>query len=396
MASRNPRDPWRAIWQIVTSDGVLAGLCLVVGVALATTAWLPQMSPATPAAYARQLSEAQARFGEATRLMERLGLFTVVRSYGFRAVQALLAGCLLLRLYESIDRLRQGRDVVESAGEWREIEGVQLPAMVGNLHRRRYRVLSEASLFQVDRWPWADLFPAIAYTGALFLLAGLLVTHLWGWQLEGVIVQSQEPAKLLGSEKWVALNADGQEVTHSPGILTFVEERGPGALVSATDDTGRTLSLQQTLESAPVTQLRVALARDPYLATREVHIAIPEAQLILRLLPQPGLDIDSGGPILVQIYRSPSGELATEAVVSGESELAVGDVSLKLISASYVQLTVSFSPGLWPTAAGVLLLVVGLMGGIVWPVRRFWLRNEAGAVEGTGDLSAALAGGKGG
>ena len=62
MAARNRRDPWRAIWQIATSDGTLAVASLVIAAALTATAWLPQMSLDNPFVYAKQLSEAQTRF----------------------------------------------------------------------------------------------------------------------------------------------------------------------------------------------------------------------------------------------------------------------------------------------------------------------------------------------
>ena len=391
MAARNRRDPWRAIWQIATSDGTLAVASLVIAAALTATAWLPQMSLDNPFVYAKQLSEAQTRFGEATPAMERLGLFSVTRSIGFRTLLALLAGCLLLRLIEGSDWMRKSQSLAEPEGPWREVVDVRLLDAVTSLRLRHYRVLGEPPLFQIDRWPWADLLPTLAHAGGLLLLAGLLVTHLWGWQLEGVIAQSGGLTGLPGGEKWVALSDDDRSVTHSPGIRTFVEERGPGVRISATDGDGRPLPLQQTLESARATDLTVALAEDPYLATREAHIAIPEAQLVVRLIPQPNLDVEAEGPVLVQVYRSPSGELAVETVMEGEAELTVGDATLALTSSPYVRLTATYNPGLWPTAVGLLFLAGGLLGSVAWPARRLWLRQGEQAVEGTGDPPASLA-----
>jgi cytochrome c biogenesis protein ResB len=388
MIAQTPRDPWRATWQLATSDGLLAALLLGIAAGLAITAWLPQMPVADPAAYARWLSKAQARFGNTTPTMQTLGLFAIARSLGFRALLALLAGCLLLRLIEIGDRLRQNRGLARPAGEWRELTGVRLPGAANNLRRRRYRVLSEPPLLQADRWPWADLFPLLAHGGALLLLAGLLVTHLWGWRVEGLIVQSGERATLPDTSKWVALDEDASEVTHSPGIVTFVEERGPGVQVRATDGTGRPLPLQQTAEADPVTQLTVALTEDQYLA-------IPEAQLILRLAPQPGGVIEAHSPVLAQVYRSPPGRLETETIVEGDAELTVDQVTLELASVPYARLTATSNPGLWPTGAGLVLLVAGLLGSVAWPVRRFWVREETGRIEGTGDLPPALARGEG-
>nr|HID12543.1 hypothetical protein [Anaerolineae bacterium] len=388
MIAQARRDPWRVIWQIVTSDGLLAVLLLSIAAGLTITTWLPQIPLADPVAYAQWLSEAQTRFGKVTQTMQALGLFTITRTFGFRALLALLAGCLLLRLIESGDRLRRSREMAEPAGEWQTLASVRLPDVMDDLRHRHYRVLRQPPLFQADRWPWADLFPLLAHAGGLLLLLGLLLTHLWGWRVEGLIVQSGERVTLPGTEKWVALDEDARRVTHSPGIVTFVEERGPGVRASAADGTGRSLSLQQTAEADPVTQLTVALTEDQY-------FAIPEAQLIVRLAPQPSHVVEARSPVLVQVYRSPPGRLTTETVVEGDAELTVGGVTLELTSAPYARLTATLSPGLWPTGVSLVLLIAGLLGSAAWPVHRFWLREETGEVKGTGDLPRVLAGGEG-
>ena len=115
MIAQTPRDPWRAVWRIATGDGLLVALLLATAAGLIATAWLPQRPAADPVTYAHAqwLSEAQARFGEATPTLQALGLFTITRSLGFRALLALLAGCLSLRLMESGDRLRRNREAAE-------------------------------------------------------------------------------------------------------------------------------------------------------------------------------------------------------------------------------------------------------------------------------------------
>jgi hypothetical protein len=387
MAVRNRRDPWRPIWQIATSDGTLAIVSLVIAAALTATALLPQMSIDNPSVYAKQLSEAQSRFGEATPAMEQLGLFGITRSIGFRSLLALLAGCLLLRLIEGSDRMRQSRGLTEPEEPWREVVDERLLDAVASARLRHHRVRGEPPTLQIDRWPWADLFPLLVHAGGLLLLTGLLVTHLWGWQVEGVIAQSGGHTWLPGGQRWVALGDDGESLTRSPGVRTFVEERGPGVRITATDDSGNPLPLQQTLDAPRATALTVALAEDPYLATREAHIAIPEAQLIVRLIPELSSDVKAEGPVLVEVYRSPSGELAVEAVLDGEAELTIDDARLVLAISPYVRLTATYNPGLWPTALGVLFLTGGLLGSVVWPTRRLWLRQGDGVIEGTGDLS---------
>jgi hypothetical protein len=335
MIDQTPRDPWRVLWQVAAGDHLLAFLLLGVAAGLAITTRLPQMPAADPMAYARWLSEAQARFGQAAPTLQTLGLFTVTRSLGFRALLALLGGCLLLRLIETVDRLRQYREIAEPGAAW----------------------------------PWADLFPILAHGGALLLLTGLLIAHLWGWRVEGLIVQSGQRVTLAGTDRWVALDAHGERATHSPGVVTYVEEWGPGVQAAAADAAGRSLSFRQTAEAGPVTQLTAPLTEDQY-------VAIPEAQLILRLTPQPEQPLGAHTPVLIQVYTSPAGRLTAETVMTGDTRLTVGDVKLEFASAPYARLTAAFNPGLWPTAAGLASLVAGVLGGAAWSARQLWLWGE--------------------
>ena len=47
------------------------------------------------------------------------------------------------------------------------------------------------------------------------LLTGLFITHLWGWQVKGVIVHSGERTPVPGTESWVALDEDLLGLCHS-------------------------------------------------------------------------------------------------------------------------------------------------------------------------------------
>jgi len=379
------RNPWRVIWQAATSDLVLVVLLLGIAAGLTIAAGLPQMPEANgdPVDYARWRSEIQARFGNATPTMQTLGLFAVTGSLIFRALLALLAGCLLLRLVECGDRLQRHQEISEPTGEWHALADVELPEVLDDVRGRRYRVLSDAPLFQADRWPWAELFPLLAHGGALLFLGGLLISNLWGWQIEGLTLQSSERVTLPKSQGWIALDESAASAAHGPGLVAFFEERGPGVQVAAISNAGRSLALQQAAEADPVTQLSLALTEDQYLA-------IPEAQLIVRLTPHPDHTVEAHSPVRVQIYRSPPGRLMTETVIEGDAELPIDDVTLRLTSKPYAKLTVTFNPGRWVTGAGLVLLLIGVLGSAAWPVRRFWLREEVQHVAGNGDLLSTL------
>jgi hypothetical protein len=315
------RDPWRLIWQIVTGDSLLVILLLAAAVGLLIAAWVSQAPTSNPAAYARWLSETQARFGGATQTMQALGLFGVARSFGFRALLALLGSILLLRLVECGERT-----------------------------------------FSADHYEVLNLFSLLAHGGGLLLLIGLVIAHLWGWRVEGLIVQGGERVLVPGTASWVALDGDTLSIAHSAGIAAFAEARGPGVRINATDAQGNSLALQRA-EEDPRTELPLAIVEDQLLA-------IPEAQLIVRLAPQGGHPIEAHTPVFVQVYRYPPVRLETESVMDKDTELTIDDARLHFTRAPYARVTATFNPGLWPTYIGIALAAIGLSGRIVWSVRR--------------------------
>jgi len=389
--AQTQRDPWRAVWKVATSDRLLVALSLAAAIGLIIAGWLPQTPAADPIAYAQWLSETRARFGQATSTLQALGLYDVTRSFGFRAVLALLAACLFLRLTEGSSQLRQHRDVTVPTTEWRPLVSTGLPEATDFLCHHRYRVLSAPDaappLLQADRWPLADLSPLLAHAGALLLLAGLLAAHLWGWRIEGLIVQAHSRVTLNGAEEWIALDEDARAIRHSAGIAAFIEEHVPGIKIAALDEEGNPLLLQQTSDVSPVPELTVALAEDQYLA-------IPEAQLVVRLAAHPNHAPETRSAVLIQVYRSPPGRLETESVATGNAEVTVDNVTLKLTRAPHAQVTAVFNPGLWPSTIGLALLIAGLSGNVVWPSRRLWLRENEGGIEGAGDIPTALVAGR--
>jgi hypothetical protein len=310
-------------------------LLVVAAVALAIAALIPQTSPGDTVAYARRLSSLQARFGSAAQAMRTAGMFSITRSWGFRALSAVVASCVALRLIEVFGRLRA------RGGGGRGDDA----------HTSFARIWAGG----ID-----DALLALAHSGGLVLLAGLAATQVWGWQRPGVVLQGESVLALPGRNSWVALTDSGH-VSHSPGVRVLDESWGPGALIRAADAGGEPLALQQDPGSSLATEISLALVRDPDLATRDAIVAIPGAQLIVRLLPSIGENPGAAGGFVVQAYRSPSGALAMETVVDGDASLRIDDVTLEIVSSPYVQLSLAANPGTWVTAAGLLMLVAGLL-----------------------------------
>ncbi len=365
MAERSS-DPWRLLWRFATSNEVLVALLLAIAVSLTLTAWIPHR-PSSNVDYARWLSQTQARFGEATSTMQALGLFNIVSSFGFRMLLALLSGCVFLRLIEGVDRLVTDQAIAEPGSEWEPVSDQPFVKLLDGLKRRRYRIVNASSFYQVDRWPWSVVLPLMAHLGVLILLLGLLLSQLFGWRAEGLVLQRGERRSLPGGDNWVALTEDGSGARHSPGLVTFVEESGLGVQVSAVRGDGESLQLLLTSDAEPSTELKIPLTGDTY-------FAIPEAELIVRLTPrseEPYARAD------VQIYGSPTGEIISERATDkgGQAVFDVRDVTFTFDPMPYARVMATHNPGRLPTGLGLVMLMIGLVGSLMCSERRFWLRQ---------------------
>jgi hypothetical protein len=366
-------------WQLMTGDVLLSTVLLLIGLGLTLATWVSQTPQEDPVAYARWLVQAQADFGRAVPFLRTVGLFRVTRSLVMRTLFALLGAALILRLVEGVDRLR-GRERPEPPREkdWRPAAGESMEALTAGFKRRRYRVVADGERVCVDRWPWADLLPLLAYAGGLLLLIGLLVTSLWSWRVEDVIVRSGERVTVSDGRGWVALSADGEDVRSSAGVRVSRQERLPGVRVAAALDAGDPLLLKRAPEDPASAELTLPLSEEPL-------IAVLETPWVIRLAPQtteePG---DAPSPVLVQVYRSPPGQLAMERVVHPGDPLSWEGVRVSLAPVPYARVTAVSDPGLWPATIGLVLLVTGLVGGVFWPQGRFWLRTRADSLEWAG------------
>jgi hypothetical protein len=239
-------------------------------------------------------------------------------------------------------------------------------------------VAKEGSVLQIDRWPWAYLFPLVAHIGALLLLAGLLLSRLLGWQVEGLVLQNGQRVSLPGVNRWVALPEDNGITTHSAGVVAFSERRGPGVRVRAVDNEGRPLQLQPAAEAESSSEAMISLTEDRY-------FAIPEPGLVARLTPRSS---EAFARVEVQVYRSPPGEMITETVTEkgGEARLPVEGVTVEFTPAPYALVTAIYNPGRWPAGFGLLLLMVGIAANVILPVHCFWLREDEASLAAAGSV----------
>jgi hypothetical protein len=197
-----------------------------------------------------------------------------------------------------------------------------------------------------------------------------------------LVLQEGDRRSLPGVDNWVALADDVRGTRYSPGVVAFVESSGPGVQVSAAAEDGVPLQLLLTPEAEPTNRLRIALTEDKY-------FAIPEAELIVRLTPrsaEPYTRVDA------QLFSSPSGEIIFERPTDegGKATFDVAGVTLTFVPAPYARVMTTHNPGRPLAALGLMILMLGAVGGLTHPERRFWLRERDASIEAAGPLPSWL------
>jgi len=390
-------NPWRALWQTMTSDYLLAGVLLVLALVLFLAAWLPQTPAAGAASNADWQAEVQRRFGEATwfdalrPVLETIGAFNVLNGAGLRLLLALLAFCLLTRLADAVE-------VLWREGDW--------AAWVGRLRRRRLRVEAdgetetEAPARDSGR-PLEALGSVLAYLGGLIVLAGLATTAAGGWQTEPLpAVVGESVALGHGSDLTVRLTELAQDGRHGTaeiwrgqdslvgsgdlavgqpltggGVGIYPVGAGAGMRVQAT--LSNTQALQQVTgpEEEGRTEVVLTFTQDEL---RQL-VAVPAANLVLLASVINPQDVDAQPQL--QVFESGSGQIITERTVTADTVFTVGDVTFSLAPVPYVEIRAVHDPGALWTQVGVIGLLTGLGLWALGPVRRLWTRRRRGGGE---------------
>jgi hypothetical protein len=205
--------------------------------------------------------------------------------------------------------------------------------------------------------------PLLAGVGALLLLAGWAVGLRWGWTVSEVTAWPGEALYL--PERgltYLPVEGDRRLVCHRYGHYLLRDDPDIGWEAKAYDEAGAIVPLATSTRGA--TQEKVRLVLNPQ--NPEAYFAIPSAGLIFRASFRQDR-VAGDPPLLIQIYRSASGELITETVLRGDGSLLTETLNLQLKSVLLPQMRVVYNPGAPLTATGWLLLF--LSGLIGWRIR---------------------------
>jgi hypothetical protein len=325
------RNPWNLVWRFSTGDSSLAVVLLILTVFLLALAVIPQ-APADPLSLDLWLIQQNARFGPAAETLWQMGLFSLGES---PVLNLLLAATGFLLAVRTVERTETWlRQISADRGSWR---------------KGRF---------------WANLLVVLVHIGPLLLLLGILVGHIWGWRVSGLVGNAGDTVSIPGhGDITLEATADGVRANSSGTLLTVTGD-GPQITFRAFDEGDHPLDLQRTPREEGTSELIVALTPQ----ASEIYFAIPEVMLVVRgrLSTQGSLSADS--PLHLQVFRAPTGEQVEETEMAEEElTLTLDGVRLQLVRTSYLTLVAFYDPGRWLKVAGLVLGGIALLGLLAWP-----------------------------
>ena len=384
-------DPWRVAWNTVAGDTLLAVALLGIALLMALSAWLPQApnSATAPVAYSRWLGETQVRFGSAFAPLRQIEFFSLERSLALRALIALATLGLIVRWLASLHAGWTARrlPLLLPLTAHKITTERSLDEIAAALERRRFRVVREGDELCADRFPLDVMGQIITYTGALLVVAGLLISNIAGWRVSDLTlgVGQMVPVEH-GTPYNLRLDAlDQANVGHislvqetdvvgegnlSPerplrfnGLQVLVRGSGPAIRATATLTDGHSLPLQASAASMPVKELVLLLTRDE----PDRYLAAPEAGLVVRLSRLAG-----ALSVRAQVYRSLTGAVVFDGDIPADGQVRAAEgVVFALKAEPYAVLDVMRDPGQPVTLTGAVVLALGLAMASLWPVKQF-------------------------
>ncbi|MFP3897101.1 MAG: cytochrome c biogenesis protein ResB [Anaerolineales bacterium] len=156
------------------------------------------------------------------------------------------------------------------------------------------------------------------------------------------------------------------------GIAFYYLGHGPAVRVSAQDDQGTPLDIQQIAsDTSPQHVLRMRFHREQ----QERLLSIPQANLVLRLVSYrsiPSQDIKDRA-LQIQALQGSTERVMTEKVLTESGTIHIDDVTLDVRFEYYATLGVKHEPELVAAVLGGILILLGLVGTMICPPHRIWM-----------------------
>ena len=387
---------WGRIWRTLASMRLAAILLAALLLSTLVTSIFPQL-PRAPVAHEAWLSAVALRYGAATSLLHRLGLFDAYHSPWYLALLAALAlntlACTLRRLPGRWRRLTKSPVIVRPDGfylrsaqraEWSVSsldEGLQ--AARDRLGKRRYRVIavrseSTAHLLAEKR-SWSQMATLVSHFTAMVLALALLarpalarretdVTLLPG-QVRAVAGEYSVRAGSLTIER----HPDGQPSNYrvpvailegaSPAVTRTVRVNHP------LNVGGAALHLQSYGPAATVAtpERTFDLA---FTSSQAVAVSLPDSGVELRVAYQPESE-----NLFVEA-RSAEGAVLGSGVISDGDQVEILGTPVTFSLTRYTSWQVSRDPTFVPAVGAMALFLAATVISLWVPHGRIWIRFD--------------------
>ncbi|MBC7249769.1 MAG: cytochrome c biogenesis protein ResB, partial [Anaerolineae bacterium] len=292
-----------------------------------------------------------------------------------------------------------------TARGWEEVLESVRRTLKAVLTRPREEFAQGAAYFHADTGLWSYAGALALHVGVLLLLLGGLIGGRWGWQTESLRLgpgrqgDIRETGYTLRLDDLVVKGGDfraevallRESAVVSRGVVS--ERRplrysgltvrgmgyGPAAVVRAWDETGRPLTLQSFAEGAEPAEE----AYLPFEALGEEHyFAVPESNLVVRLVLVEDERADVGPSFEMQAYRRNSADPVFEGTLSSGHEVVINGHRYSVEVQYYALLLVRHDPGSGFVLLGLLLAAGGLLVTLWKPRAQAWVlvADEGGEV----------------
>ncbi len=360
---------------------------------LIAAARLPQTPQNDAIAYSRWLSDTQQRFGGLDGPFTSLGLFAVFNSLLFRLALGSLGLNAALRLIDQIDQLRArevlpDRPVHPSIDRTLDLDLDQIRSMLGG-----YRVRSHNGLIVADQLPRSALASILLYGGILIVLAGLLIGSFTDYRFDNLNVDLHQAAAVSGTPYAIRLDSLNESfdqvtmtllqqdtsllqgtissaapATHSTPAV-YLSRIGPALIISAADEAGKPIGLQTTADTPAQPEKSISFNRDH----PEGFIAASAVGLVLQIDPvAETINTDYS----IQAYQTASGKVLTNTTLSANATLIVNQTTFTFQPSAFITVSLVNQPSHYLIGLGLLSVLLGLIGQMIWRSRHIWLHAE--------------------
>jgi cytochrome c biogenesis protein len=396
---------WRHnLWKILGSRQLAVILLASLLLALLLASLFPQM-PAEPGSRETWLGAVNLRYGPATGLLAKLGMFDAYRSLWFLA---LLAALLLNTLICTVQRVpRLWRSLTEPPtvqrpeafyqgfahqAEWALAPLDQGLAAVGDtLARHRFRSQIEldgktgCAFLYAERGRWSQAATLVSHVAAILLVIAVASRPALGWQ-EGNL--SLLPGQVHGV-------GHGTDLEMRAGQLVTGDQFGvPLAVSTGTLAITETVHINQPLTLRGVTfhlqgygpAVQIAAPEGTFSAAlggnQTGQVTLPEARLTLRVAHRP-----EGDTLFVEALSADGALLGSGSVAYGQ-EIEIEGRPITFSLTDYTVWQVGHDPTFGLALASAVLLLVAIVVSLWVPYRRLWIRVDdegRGWMVGAGD-----------